>query len=109
DTADWEATNDNSDPNAFNWTYYNTVYTSPKFEELWSTISYLNQKGINSRLMLSIMGPTPNWMGGSVIDPAAEDEWVEMIASLVSYGLTSRGVKIGLLAPMNEPDWDGIE
>src|SRR4029450_4945319 len=109
DTADWEATNDNSDPNAFNWTYYNTVYTSPKFEELWSTISYLNQKGINSGLLLNIMGPTASWMGGSHINTTAEDEWVEMVVSLVYYGRVTRGLQIPLFAPMNEPDWDGIE
>jgi O-glycosyl hydrolase len=109
DNADWEATNDNSDPNAFNWTYYNTVYTSPKLEELWGTISYLNQKGINSGLMLNIMGPTASWMGGSHINTTAEDEWVEMVVSLVYYGRVTRGLQIGLFAPMNEPDWDGIE
>jgi hypothetical protein len=38
DNADWETINDNGDPNAFNWTSYNGVYTSPKFEALWSTM-----------------------------------------------------------------------
>jgi O-glycosyl hydrolase len=109
DNADWESTNDNSDPNTFNWTYYNSVYTSAKFEELWSTIAYLNQKGINSGVMLNIMGPVAGWMGGSRINSTAEDEWVEMIASLVYYGRVTRGLQIPLLAPMNEPDWDGIE
>jgi O-glycosyl hydrolase len=32
DNADWEATNDNTDHNTFNWTYYNGVYTTAKFE-----------------------------------------------------------------------------
>src|SRR4051812_7166280 len=26
----WEDTNDNNDPNAFNWTYYNALYETPK-------------------------------------------------------------------------------
>lgn len=109
DNLDWESTNDNSDPNSFNWTYYNNIYTSPKFEELWSTIAYLNQKGITSRLMLNIMGPCASWMGGSQINTSAEDEVVEMIVSLVYYGRITRGLQIGLLAPMNETDHDGIE
>ncbi len=109
DNLDWESTNDNSDPNTFNWTYYNSVYTSAKFEELWSTIGYLNQKGITSNLMLNIMGPAASWMGGSQIDTSAEDEVVEMIASLVYYGRITRRLQIGLLAPMNETDHDGIE
>lgn len=109
DNADWEATNDNSDPNVFNWTYYNSVYTSVKFEELWSTIAYLNQRGHSAGVMLNIMGPVASWMGGSRINTSVEDEYVEMIASLVYYGRITRGLQIALLAPMNEPDWDGIE
>ncbi len=109
DNLDWESTNDNSDPNTFNWPYYTSVYTSAKFEELWSTIAYLNQKGITSQLMLNIMGPAAAWLGGSQINTSAEDELVEMIASAVYYGRITRGLQIGLLAPMNETDWDGIE
>ena len=28
DKSDWEATNDNSNPNVMNWTYYNQVYSA---------------------------------------------------------------------------------
>jgi hypothetical protein len=109
DNGDWEATNDNADPNVFDWTYYNSVYTTPKFEELWSTIAYLNQKGISSGLMLSFMGPVAPWMGGEQITVAAEDEWVEMVASIMYYGRVTRGLQIPLLSPMNETDWNGVE
>jgi len=109
DNADWEATNDNADHNTFNWTYYNGVYTTSKFENLWSTMSYLNQKGVTSGIMLNFMGPVANWMGGTNINTSAEDEWVEMIASVVFYAKNDRGLNFTLLAPMNEPAWDGIE
>jgi hypothetical protein len=109
DNADWETINDNGDPNAFNLTSYNGVYTSPKFEALWSTMAYLNQKGITQNLILNIMGPVASWMGDSHIAPAAEDEWVEMISSLVYCARTTRNLQFGLLSPMNEPDWDAIE
>ena len=72
-------------------------------------MAYLNQKGITQNLILNVMGPVASWMGGSHIAPAAEDEWVEMIASLVYYARTTRNLQFGLLSPMNEPDWDGIE
>ena len=39
----------------------------------------------------------------------AEDEWAEMIASLIAYARNTRNLQFGLLSPMNEPDWDGIE
>ena len=109
ENGDWEATNDNADPAVFNWTYYNSVYTSPRLEALWSTIAYLNQKGISNGLMLNVMGPVAPWMGGSKINAAAEDEWVEMIASLAYYGRITRGLQFSMLAPLNETDWDGIE
>jgi O-glycosyl hydrolase len=109
DNGDWETANDDGDPHALNWDFYNNVYTTPKFEALWATIAYLNQKGITQNLMLSVMGPVVSWMGGSRINPAAEDEWVEMIASLVYYARMTRNLQFGLLSPMNEPDWDGIE
>ena len=109
ENGDWEAANDNADPAVFNWTYYNSVYTSPRLEELWSTIAYLNQKGISDGVIVSVMGPVASWMGGSQINTASEDEWVEMIASLAYYGRITRGLQFSMLSPMNEPDQDGIE
>jgi O-glycosyl hydrolase len=109
DNADWEATNDNSNPNTFNWTLYTNVYTTPKFEELWETMAYLNQKGITQNLLLNIMGPVTRWMGRSRIQATAEDEWVEMMASLIYYARNTRNLQFDLLSPMNEPDWDGFE
>ncbi len=107
--SDWETTNDNSDPTVMNWTYYNSVYTDPQFESLWSTIAYLNQKGITSGLVVSVMGQVPGWMGASKINTSSEDEWVETIASMVYYGRVTRGLQFSMLSPLNEPDWDGIE
>ena len=109
DKEDWESTNDNADPNVFNWTFYNSIYTTTKFENLWSTIGYLNSKGIASGILLNFMGPGPAWMGAPKITVALEDEWVEMIASLVYYAKVTRNLQFTLLAPTNEVDWDGIE
>jgi len=107
--ADWEATNDDASPNTFNWTYYNTIYSSPKFEELWGTLAYLNQKGVTSQLMLDFMGRGPTWMGGPSLPTAMEDEWVETVASVMYYARNNRHIQIGMLAPNNESDLDGIE
>ena len=107
--ADWEATNDDADPNNFNWTYYNTIYSSPRFEALWATLGYLNQKGVTSLLMLNFMGRGPTWMGGASLPTNMEDEWVETVASVAYYARNNRHIQFGLFAPNNEPDWDGIE
>ena len=109
DMADWEATNDDASPTTFNWTYYNTIYSSPKFEELWSTLAYLNQKGITSQLMLNFMGRGPTWMGGADLPTSMEDEWVETVASVAYYARNNRHIQFGIFAPNNEPDWDGLE
>jgi O-glycosyl hydrolase len=107
--ADWEATNDDASPATFNWAYYDSIYSSPRFEELWATIAYLNQKGITSNLMLNFMGRGPTWLGGADLPTALEDEWVETVASVAYYARNNRHLEFGLFAPNNESDWDGIE
>src|SRR5262249_40449845 len=70
---------------------------------------YLNQKGAPV-IMLNVMGHVPDWMGNTTIDPRMEDEWVEMITSLVCYARSACGaqnphpVRVDLLSPMNETD-----
>ncbi len=105
DMEDWESTNDNADPNTPNWTYYNALYSNTKFQNLWGTLHYLNQKGFNSTIALSFMGITPSWMGGATINTAQEDEAVEMITTLVYYARNTANVQFGMLDPFNESDW----
>jgi hypothetical protein len=109
DMEDWENPNDNSDPNTPNWTYYNGLYSNAKFQNLWGTLRYLNQKGITTGIMVSFMGRVPGWMGGSVIQSSMEDEWVEMMATLFFYARNTENVQFDMIDPLNEPDWDGIE
>ncbi|MGD0208065.1 MAG: hypothetical protein ABSC89_10705 [Verrucomicrobiota bacterium] len=107
DRTDWEATNDNSDPDVMNWTYYNTVYSAPDFEKMWGMIAYLNQRGISNELALNFQGIGPSWMVNSstyVLKPGYEDEWAEMIASLLVYGRNTLHLQFGLVGPDNEPD-----
>jgi hypothetical protein len=47
--------------------------------------------------------------GSSRINTPAENEWVEMIISLADYARNTCNLQFGLLAPINEPDWDGIK
>jgi O-glycosyl hydrolase len=100
--ADWEKINDNNDPQVFNWNYYHTLYKTPRFRDLWSTVEYLNRKRVE--VLLNVMGIVPQWMGGTIIKQEAEDEWVEMIASLVYYGREVRKIQFKLLSPLNETD-----
>jgi O-glycosyl hydrolase len=109
DMADWEATNDDANPANFNWNYYDTIYSSAKFEELWATMAYLNQKGVTNLLMLNFMGIGPSWMGGPDLPSAMEDEWVETVSSVAYYARNRRNLQFGIFAPNNESDWDGIE
>src|SRR2546422_2420565 len=107
DNTDWETTDDDDDPFTFNWSYYNALYSTPRFEQAWSLIAYLNQKGVTgNQIILNFMGPGPAWMGGARLDLAQADEWVEMILSYVYYARFTRNLSFGRLAPFNESDWD---
>jgi O-glycosyl hydrolase len=109
DMEDWETANDNADANAPDWAYYNALYSNAKFQNLWGTLRYLNQKGFNATIALSFMGRVPGWMGSTTINTSQEDEAVEMIATLVYYARNTEKVQFGMLDPFNETDWDGIE
>lgn len=105
--SNWEQTNDNADPDVMNWTYYDQVYSSSNFSRLWDLGAYLNQKGITNGLMLSFHGYGPPWMletNGSTLAPGMEDEWAEMIASVLIYARTNRQLQFTLVGPDNEPD-----
>ena len=115
---DWEAVNDNSDPDTFNWDFYNQVFSGTKFQGVWNTLRYLNQKGITGGLIISLMGGPPaaeplaapdnqkSWMGGTdySIDSTMEDELVESIAALLYYARNTAGIQFSLVSPMNETD-----
>ncbi len=107
--ADWELVNDDDDPESFNLDYYGRVFGSPKFESLWSLLGHLNNRGIDNNLVLNIMGRGPAWMGGADLPEHMEAEWVETVAALAQYARQNRGLRFGIFAPNNEPDWDGIE
>ena len=115
---DWEAVNDNDDPNDFNWTYYNSILTNSRFQGVWNTLRYLNKKGITDGLVISFMGAPPasppmsapdlkkSWMGGVdyTIATTMEDELVESIAALLYYMRHTAGIQFKLVSPMNETD-----
>jgi hypothetical protein len=93
------------------------VYETAKMQDIWKTIGYLNQQGIEgSQIILNFMGWTPSWLGGggsygvaSYITPGKEQEFATMIASLVYYGKTVKGLDFTYLTPMNEQDWNCLE
>ncbi len=100
----WEDKNDNDNPFIADSNYYNRLYASPKFEKAWDMIAYLNHKGITGNLDISIMGRVPKWMGFETIRPGMEDEYVEMLVTMLSYARYHRHLEFGKFGPMNEPD-----
>ncbi len=106
DNANWETTNDNADSNVADWAYYNSVYSSAEFEKLWDLVAYLNSRGITNGAFFNFMGWAPSWMGGDSyrLTVGLEDEWAEMITSLLLYARNARGLQFQLVAPDNEPD-----
>ena len=114
----WETTNDNDDPNTFNWSYYDSVFTTNRFQGVWNTLRYLNQKGITNDLIISFMGAPPaskplekaesqhSWMGDAThtVSPGKEDEFVETIAALLYYARHKANIQFMLVSPMNETE-----
>jgi O-glycosyl hydrolase len=91
-----------------------SVYETPAMQDLWNTIGYLNKKGIlGKQIILNFMGWTPIWLGGSGvygqpshITAGKEQSFATMVASLVYYGRTVKGLNFTYLSPLNEEDWD---
>jgi len=115
---DWEVVNDDNDPDHFNMSYYNKVFSSQKFQGIWETLRYLNRKGITDGLLISFMGSPPaaapldakdqekSWMGGTdySIDPSMEDEFAETIAAFLYYARFTEKIQFILVSPINETD-----
>ncbi len=115
---DWETVNDDNDASNFNWTYYNSIFSNARFSSTWTTLRYLNQKGIENGLIISFMGgppaaspltepdPLKSWMGNTnySVYPEMEDEFVESIAALLYYARHTAGIRFSKVSPMNETD-----
>lgn len=100
----WETQNDNADPNVYNWNYYNTLYETPKFQDLWGILGYLKQKNV-PHITVDVMGIAPQWMGGANLSTQAmEDEYVEMVTSAIYYAVNVKGLRIDSINPSNETD-----
>jgi hypothetical protein len=89
-----------------------SLYEAPAMQDIWSTIGYLNQKGIlGQQIILNFMGWTPTWLGGSGaygqpsrITAGKERSLATMVASLVYYGRVVKGLNFTYLSPLNEED-----
>ena len=102
--------NDNDDPDIYNWNYYDSVYSAPRFTCVWNTIEYLNSMGIND-ITLSPDGATPEWMGVTQLKPGMEAEYAETISSMVYYGFRRRtpAIHFIMISPINETTCGGDE
>jgi len=110
DDCDWEKVNDNNDPNSYNWNYYDSVYSAPRFTGIWDMIRYLNSKGITD-ITLSPDGASPAWMGGTKLSSGKEAEYAEMMASMVYYSKKRLNppLQFSMLSPINESTCGGGE
>jgi hypothetical protein len=110
DDCDWEPVNDNSDPDLYNWKYYDSIYSAPRFTCVWNTIEYLNRLGI-SDITLSPDGAAPAWMGITKLKAGMEAEYAETISSMVYYGLRRRtpAIHFIMISPINETTCGGGE
>ena len=104
DNNNWEGTNDNSDANTMNWTYYDSIYSNSEFQKMWGIMAYLNQLGITNGLVPDFEGPVALWMGGLSLKAGYENEYAETIASLLIYARNTEHLQFSTVGPVNEPD-----
>jgi O-glycosyl hydrolase len=118
--TNWEAANDNGDPNRMNWEYYNDRYSIPTFEASWAAARYLNSRGIQPFLALS--GTAPEWMLDNKpltpepadskrdlsrpyhLNPAMYGEFAEEVVSMAEYARTKARIEFSYFGPINETD-----
>ena len=116
--SNWEEVNDNADPLAANWAYYDERYSNPVFEASWKGMRYLNSRGI--RPVLALMGAPPGWMVEPLaeapkkegprekrfgrLDPAKYDEFAETVVTMAVYARRSAGIEFEYFSPLNETD-----
>jgi hypothetical protein len=103
--TDWEQKNDDDDPSNFNWSYYDNVFESKAFTDVWDYIRYLNGLGVNE-IVLSGEGSLPTWMGGTKLSESQEDEFVETLLAVLVYARTRAPEprpRFSMLTPLNEP------
>jgi O-glycosyl hydrolase len=130
--TNWEAKNDDADPNHMNLEYYNDRYSTGYFESSWKAARYLNSLGIKPFLTLS--GITPEWMNDDVsrpvkhkvcstpdellkrgynkpyhLNPAMYDEFAETVVSMLVYARQKAHVDFEYFSPVNETDCFPIE
>src|SRR5690348_11072706 len=116
----WEAVNDNDDPNLMNWEYYNDRYSIPAFEASWAAARYLNARGI--RPFLTLSGIPPDWMLDNKEPPRHKvckpdpplkpdhlktsmyEEFAETVVSLAVYARTRARIDFEYFGPVNETD-----
>src|SRR6266567_7541451 len=123
----WEAVNDNDNPQVMNREYYNDRYSIATFEASWAAGRYLNSRGI--RPFLALSGIAPDWMldsnapppqhkvcGGSSgmghagpmkpnhLNPDMYDEFAEEVVSLAVYARTRARIDFQYFGPINDTD-----
>lgn len=116
--TDWEATQDNADPNVIDWSYFDAVFSQARFQRLWAYVAYLNQLGI-AHVELAQHGGLPMWMGTTnssyrqdgrayVLPQSMEDEFVETCIAMMLYARTRAPQPhphFDLFSPWNEPEF----
>ena len=105
----WETSNANPGASLTNWTYFNSVYSGPNFQQLWGMMAYLNQRGITNGLMPKFTGSTALWMGGESLTPGHENDYAKMLASALIYARKTQNLQFTVVPPLNEPDTIGSD
>ncbi len=100
----FEKTNDDADPNHFNWSAFDDAAIAPQME----FFKHMKERGA-SKFVVSVWTP-PYWMktnrslkNGGVLRPDMRDEYAEYVAAFVIAAKRDFGIDIAGVSLQNEP------
>jgi hypothetical protein len=117
--TDYESTNDDASPTTFNWAYYDALFSTKRFTDLWNYVRYVNSIASTAHVQLSWHGGLPGWFGGTTFNgdgrsytlpTAMEGEFVETLLAVMVYARTRAPEprpRFDLISPNNEPESGG--
>jgi glucuronoarabinoxylan endo-1,4-beta-xylanase len=105
-----ERTNDNSDPNTFNWAAFDFSTVGQYADAQVWTAQQARDKGV-TKFIASVWSP-PGWMkdtgnekNGGHLRTDMYDEFAEWLAAYIIGYKKHHGINIGWISIQNEPDW----
>lgn len=101
--SNWVDPENKKDASILNDKTYSEIYTSPIFQNGWTMMRHLNEKGIQPYLTCS--GDVSRWMlGDDGKTLVLHEQFCDMLVSLIDWAKRKEHLKFKYFGPLNETD-----